>query len=38
MDHEKIMFSINQDKSHTTTDLYLNHNILFVYKDSYKLL
>ena len=35
MDHENIMFSKNQDKSYTMTDLYLSHNIFFGYKDSY---
>ena len=35
MDQENIMFSKNQDKSYTITDLYLNHNIFFGYKDSY---
>ena len=29
------MFFKNQDKSYTMTDLYLNHNIFFGYKDSY---
>ena len=29
------MFYKNQDKSYTMTDLYLNHNIFFGYKDSY---
>ena len=29
------MLSKNQDKSYTMTDQYLNHNIFFVYKDSY---
>ena len=35
MDRENIMFSKNQDKSYTMTDLYLNHDIFFGYKDSY---
>ena len=35
MDQENIMFYKNQDKSYTMTDLYLNHNIFFGYKDSY---
>ena len=35
MDRENIMFFKNQDKSYTMTDLYLNHNIFFGYKDSY---
>ena len=35
MDQENIMFSKNQDKSYIMTDLYLNHNIFFGYKDSY---
>ena len=35
MDQENIMFFKNQDKSYTMTDLYLNHNIFFGYKDSY---
>ena len=35
MDQGNIMFSKNQDKSHTMTNLYLNHNIFFGYKDSY---
>ena len=35
MDRENIMFSKNQDKSYTMTDLYLNHNIFFGYEDSY---
>ena len=35
MDQENIMFSKNQDKSYTMTDLYLNHNIFFGYKESY---
>ena len=34
-DKENIMFFKNQDKSYTMTDLYLNHNIFFGYKDSY---
>ena len=29
------MFYKNQDKSYTITDLYLNYNISFGYKDSY---
>ena len=29
------MFFKNQDKSYTMTDLYLNHNMFFGYKDSY---
>ena len=29
------MFFKNQDKSYAMTDLYLNHNIFFGYKDSY---
>ena len=29
------MYSKNQDKSYTMTDLYLNHDIFFGYKDSY---
>ena len=29
------MFSKNQDKSYTMTNLYINHNIFFGYKDSY---
>ena len=32
---ENIMFSKNQVESYTMTDLYLNHNIFFGYKDSY---
>ena len=35
MDQENIMFYKNKDKSYTMTDLYLNHNIFFGYKDSY---
>ena len=35
MDQENTMFSKNQGKSYTMTDLYLNHNIFFGYKDSY---
>ena len=35
MDQENIMFFKNQDKSYTMTDLYLNHNMFFGYKDSY---
>ena len=35
MDRENIMFFKNQDKPYTITDLYLNHNIFFGYKDSY---
>ena len=35
MDQENIMFFKNQDRSYTMTDLYLNHNIFFGYKDSY---
>ena len=35
MDQENIMFFKNQDKSYAMTDLYLNHNIFFGYKDSY---
>ena len=36
MDQENIIFSNKkQDKSYTMTDLYLNHNIFFGYKDSY---
>ena len=35
MDQENIMFSKNQDRSYTITDLYVNHNISFVYEDSY---
>ena len=35
MDQENIMFFKNQDKSYTMTDLYLNHNIFFGYKDCY---
>ena len=35
MDQENIMFFKNQDKSYPMTDLYLNHNIFFGYKDSY---
>ena len=35
MDQENIMVSKNQDKSYTMTDLYLNQNIFFGYKDSY---
>ena len=35
MDQENIMFSKNQDKSYPMTDLYLNHNIFFGYKDTY---
>ena len=35
MDQENIMFFKNQDRSYTTADLYLNHNIFFGYKDSY---
>ena len=35
MDQENIMFFKNQDKSYTMTDLYLNHNIFFGYKDSF---
>ena len=35
MDRENIMYSKNQDKSYTMTDLYLNHDIFFGYKDSY---
>ena len=35
MDQENIMFFKKQDKSCTMTDLYLNHNIFFGYKDSY---
>ena len=35
MDQENIMFYLNQDKSYTMTDLYLNHNIFFGQKDSY---
>ena len=35
MDRENIMFFENRDKSYTMTDLYLNHNIFFGYKDSY---
>ena len=35
MDQESIMFFKNQDKSYTMTDLYLNLNIFFGYKDSY---
>ena len=35
MDQENIMLYKNQDKSYTVTDLYLNHNIFFGYKDSY---
>ena len=27
MDQENVMFSKNQDKSYTMTDLHLNHNI-----------
>ena len=34
MDQENIMFSKNQNKSYTMTNLFLNHNILFGYKDS----
>ena len=34
MDRENMFFK-NQDKSYTMTDLYLNHNIFFGYKDSY---
>ena len=34
MDQDNIMFDKNQDKSYTMTDLYLNHNIPFVYEDS----
>ena len=34
-DQENIMFPKNQDESYTMTDLYLNHNIFFGYKDSY---
>ena len=29
MDQENIIFSKNQDKSYTMTELYLNHNISF---------
>ena len=35
MHRENIMFFKNQDKSYIMTDLYLNHNIFFGYKDSY---
>ena len=35
MDQDNIMLFKNQDKSYTMTDLYLNHNIFFGYKDSY---
>ena len=35
MDQENIMFFKNQDRSYTMTDLYLNHNIFFGYKNSY---
>ena len=35
MDQENIMFFKNQHKSYTMTDLYLNHNIFFGYKDLY---
>ena len=35
MYQENIMFFKNQDRSYTTTDLYLNHNMFFGYKDSY---
>ena len=35
MDHENIMFYKNQDKSYTSTDLYLNHKISFGHKESY---
>ena len=35
MDQENTMFSKNQGKSYTMTDLYLNHNIFFGQKDSY---
>ena len=35
MDQENTMFSKNQGKSYTMTDLYLNHNIFFGCKDSY---
>ena len=35
MNRENIMFFKNQNKSHTMTDLYLNHNIFFGYKNSY---
>ena len=35
MNRENIMFFENHDKSHTMTDLYLNHNIFFGYKNSY---
>ena len=35
MVRENIMFLENDDRSCTVTDLYLNHNIFFGYKDSY---
>ena len=35
MDQENIAFCKNQDKSYASTNLYLNHNISFGYKDSY---
>ena len=35
MNRENIMFFKNQDKSHTMTDLYLNHNTFSGYKNSY---
>ena len=35
MDQDNIMLFKNQDKSYIMTDLYLNHNIFFGYKDSY---
>ena len=35
MNRENITFFENHDKSHTMTDLYLNHNIFFGYKNSY---
>ena len=34
MDQKNIMFYKNQDKWYAMTDLYLNHNISFGYKDS----
>ena len=35
MDHQNIMFYKNQDKSYTSTDLYLNHKISFGHKEYY---
>ena len=35
MHRENIVFFKNQDKSCIMTDLYLNHNIFFEFKDSY---